>query len=94
MCKIDSVSISGTAYVMQMKLGMHIKHIKCMSYISVLFGYFAFRGRKLTYATICPNFSVEALSKTILPSFFKLCVIVSFHDHCQCIARVHLCADF
>ena len=38
MLKTDSFNISGTAHVINMKLGMDIKYINRISYISVLFG--------------------------------------------------------
>ena len=44
MHKIGSCSISGTAYVIKMIVGMDMKYIKCMSHKLALFGYFALGG--------------------------------------------------
>ena len=45
MCKIGSFSTSGTAHVIEMKLGMDIKYFKYVSCIPVLFDCFAFKWR-------------------------------------------------
>ena len=77
MCKIGSFSISGTAHVIKMKLGVDIKYITVCHVCQFCSAVLNSRGDNWCALKFVRNLNVGAFSETMVPSQLKLGMIIT-----------------